>query len=155
MKIHPDHIEGVRQSENQKANQTAKPQQAFGDVLGQEVSKANSTTSSAPIAPPPGLTVNPLFSTQAVSAVTSSVSEGEAVAQVERALETLESYADKLGDSKTGDLRQAYAALEDLQSGVEDLKGMADSHPGLKSVVDELEVLALTEQIKFNRGDYH
>jgi hypothetical protein len=32
--------------------------------------------------------------------------------------------------------------------------GLGKDHPGLQSVVDEMEILAVTERIKFNRGDY-
>ncbi len=156
MKIHPEQIEGVRQSQEQnKANKTTKSQQDFGDLLGQEVNKTGASQASGAITPPPEITVNPLLAPKAVSKVEPLVSEGEAVAQVERTLGRLEAYADKLGASGTSDLRQAYTALEDLQNDVSGLKGMAKGHPGLKAVVDELEVLALTEQIKFNRGDYH
>lgn len=155
MKIHPDQIEGVRQSqEQQKANKTESPQQAFGDVLGQEVSKAGATEGSEAVAPPPGLTVNPLLAPQAVSAVAPSVEEGQAMAQVESALDSLETYATTLGGTESGDLKQAYAALESFQTDVAGLKDAAQDSPELQGMVDELEVLAMTEQMKFNRGDY-
>jgi len=31
---------------------------------------------------------------------------------------------------------------------------MAQDDPGLKPIADELEILAATERVKFNRGDY-
>jgi hypothetical protein len=156
MKIHPDQIEGVRQSQDQaRTNRTAEPGQAFGDILGEEVSKAGTTQAASAAPPPPGIqAMHPLFATQAVAEVDATAAEGEAVAQVERTLDSLETYAGILGDTGSGSLREAYAALENLQSDVADLKGMAAGHPGLQDVADELEVLATTEQIKFNRGDY-
>ena len=69
-----------------------------------------------------------------------------------------DNYAQSLGDaSESGGLRQAYGMLEGIAGEVRGLKEDAatlESHPGLKSLVDELDVLATVEQFKFNRGDY-
>ena len=55
-------------------------------------------------------------------------------------------------------LRPAFGVLENIETGLKELKdkwpSLSRDHPGLKSVVDELEVMAVTERIKFNRGDY-
>jgi hypothetical protein len=51
-------------------------------------------------------------------------------------------------------LREAHAALQDMQGQVDGLKAAAKDQPGLQSIVNELDVLTRTEQFKFNRGDY-
>ena len=99
-----------------------------------------------------GLSVNSLLATQAVGAVEST--EEQALSQVESTLDSLESYASKLGGEQAGDLKQAYAALEAFQSDIAELKGTLGNSSGLQSMVEELEILGATEQLKFNRGDY-
>ncbi|WP_022661152.1 flagellar assembly protein FliX [Paucidesulfovibrio longus] len=157
MKIHPDQIEGVRQSQQQqqadKAKQTTK---AFGDVLGQEVAKTGEASSASGVmslAPLAG--VNPLLNVQAVQQV-QSVDTEQAAAKVDDVLDRVEDYAAKLrGVAPDGSgLREAHAALQDMQGQVDGLKDVAKNQPGLQSIVNELDVLTRTEQFKFNRGDY-
>jgi len=48
--------------------------------------------------------------------------------------------------------------LEDIDGTVQQIKGenpdLATKHPALSGMVSELEVMTVTERIKFNRGDY-
>jgi hypothetical protein len=73
---------------------------------------------------------------------------------VDDVLSKWEEYADQLDSD--GDLREAYGTLQGITEDVERLKGEAGSVAGggLQSLVDEIEVMAATEQFKFNRGDY-
>lgn len=155
MKIRPDQIEGVRQEQQQQTNRIKQPQQAFDDLLNEEVSKAEGTQQTKGLAPPP--IVNPLLQTgavQSVSAVEASTSEG-AVEQIDGLLNKWDDYADKLGSSE---LKDAYGALEDISGNVSMLKqqypNMATENPGLNEMVNDLDTMAATEQFKFNRGDY-
>jgi hypothetical protein len=70
-----------------------------------------------------------------------------------------EEYAARLQEpSASLNLRQANGVLEHIERGVASIKdrypGLGDEAPGLQAVVDEMEILAVTERIKFNRGDY-
>ena len=68
-----------------------------------------------------------------------------------------ENYADKLAAGSGGDsLKQAYGVLEHIESGVRQLKEELpeSTTAGLGSLVNELEVMTVTEKFKFNRGDY-
>ncbi|SKA72538.1 Class II flagellar assembly regulator [Paucidesulfovibrio gracilis DSM 16080] len=157
MKIHPDQIEGVRQSQQQQqTDKTKQPSTSFDDLLGQEVAK------SAEVAKTPGATpatplagVNPLLGLQAVQQV-QSTDAGQAAAKVEAALDGMDNYTEKLRNVAPdgSGLREAHSALQNMQGQVDGLKSVADQEPGLRNIVNELEVLARTEQFKFNRGDY-
>lgn len=154
MEIRPDQIEGVRQNEQQSAKRTKQPQQAFGDLLDEEVTKATGQSQSGTAIAPP--IANPLLQTQAVSQVGAVESTTEsAVNQMDGLLDKWDEYAGQLGSS---DLKQAYGSLESIADGVnrirEENPNMAESNPGLNQVVNELDAMATTERFKFNRGDY-
>ncbi|MBQ7617532.1 MAG: hypothetical protein IJS50_01530 [Desulfovibrio sp.] len=55
-------------------------------------------------------------------------------------------------------LRDAYSILESIGSQVEQLKtntaSLKNPAPGLNSIINQLDVMATTERVKFNRGDY-
>ncbi|MGE4470242.1 MAG: flagellar assembly protein FliX [Desulfovibrio sp.] len=157
MKIHPDQIEGVRQSQQQQRADKAKQSgAAFDELLGQEVAKSAGAAKAPGVTPPAPLSnLNPLLNIQAVQNV-QPADAAQAAAKVEAALDGLDNYAAKLQEVAPdgSGLREAHAALQTMQGQVDGLKSVADQQPGLRSVVNELEVLARTEQFKFNRGDY-
>jgi len=68
----------------------------------------------------------------------------------------MEKYANELGDR--GNLRNAYALLEQVGSRVTETKGefpdMENQSPELAAMLNELDVLATVERFKLNRGDY-
>lgn len=155
MKIHPDQIEGVQPEQSQRKNKANAPGQAFGDLLNQEVAKGHSPQVQG-VAPPP--IVNPLIGVQATQQVAPAGADAGAVAgSVESILDKWDSYAADLAGE--GGLKNAYATLDEIASDVAAIKegqpDLAATHPGLKSIVDELETLTATEQFKFNRGDYN
>lgn len=154
MKIRPDQIEGVRPEQKKPADRVKQPQQAFGDLLNEEVSKVSKSQQTQGLAPPP--IVNPLLQTQATQAVEKvGAYEQGAISQMENLLDKWDDYADKLGNAG---LKEAYGALEGISGEVSRLKeqypDMAEKNPGLNAVVNELDAMATAEQFKFNRGDY-
>ncbi|WP_027720527.1 hypothetical protein [Maridesulfovibrio zosterae] len=160
MKISPEQIEALQQQQQQQSNKAKKVDgAAFGEFLNQEVQQGEKNKSVA--APPvPGLhAMNPMLQVQQTAPVQSAqVSEGEFVGKVEKLFGDFENYAQQVGTASEGGLKQAYSTLEGIQGGVDSLKkdwpGVASENPELGSIVSELEVMAVTEQIKFNRGDY-
>ncbi len=66
-------------------------------------------------------------------------------------LDGLDSYAEKI--SKAGSDKAAFEDLQNIATQVSSLKGR-ELPKELSSLVDEIEVLATTEQFKMNRGDY-
>jgi len=173
MKIQTDQITPVQQTGTvQKA--TGTPGVSFGEILAREVSGSETSATAANGVTPllsgaAGLAqavaaqaaVQGTSATAAASATsaTEAASDRQAVMDnVNSLLSQWEKYAGQLADGGSGQLRQAYGTLENIQTGVKRLK---DEHPGLdgqspqlSSMVNELEVMAATEQIKFNRGDY-
>ncbi|MEZ7198572.1 hypothetical protein [Pseudodesulfovibrio karagichevae] len=155
MKIRPDQIEGVQQEQAQRRNKAKQSDAAFGDLLNQEVARGEATASHS-IAPP--MIVNPLLAAGAVAKVQPVSEDGAQVAdQVESILDKWDDYAATLADPGAG-LKAAYGTLDEIADDVATLKAeqpdLGTTHPGLKSIVDELETLAAAEQFKFNRGDY-
>jgi len=155
MKIRPDQIEGVQPEQSQRRDKAKQSDVAFGDLLNQEVARGEKTIPQS-VAPP--LVVNPLLATGQIAAVQPVSEDGVQVAdQVESILDKWDDYAATLADPEAG-LKSAYGTLDEIAGDVANLKAeqpdLETSHPGLKSIVDELETLAAAEQFKFNRGDY-
>ncbi len=79
-------------------------------------------------------------------------------ARLEDIFSSFEAYADELGNEAEVNLRSAYSALEKMTQEItafkQEFPNLAQSQPGLASVLNELDVLATTETFKFNRGDY-
>lgn len=159
MKINPDQIESVRQQQEQKKSQkVAGNGNAFGELLSQEVAKASASGSTAAAqAPAPPMAVNPLLHMQQVENTAAVGKEQQVIAQqVDGALSKLENFAKNLEEPSS--LKQAHSALEELSGDLAAMKNewpdLAEKHPELGAVVNELEVLSVTERFKFNRGDY-
>lgn len=161
MKIQTDQIAPVQQTGRV---QTARQATAtdFGELLAKEVGQAQQAAPAAAAAPPPPLAgvagLAQAMAVQAPGKVADISSERRAVMDnVDGILNQWEKYSGQLSGGST-QLRQAYGTLDNIHSGVKKLK---DEHPGLdghspqlSSLVNELEVMAVTEKIKFNRGDY-
>lgn len=154
MKIRPDQIEGVRPEQQKPGNRVKQPQQEFGDLLNEELSRVDQPRQTQGLTPPP--IVNPLLQAQATEKVTKVGTSGEeAVGQMEKLLDSWDSYTQKLGSAG---LKEAYGELEGISGQVSRLKeqypDMAERNPGLNEVVNDLDALATAEKFKFNRGDY-
>lgn len=83
----------------------------------------------------------------------------QAFEQASGALDMWDSYVQTLGKpGAENNLREAYALLQGVDTKVSALKQSAQpvlgQNPNLAGIVNELEILAATEKIKFNRGDY-
>lgn len=166
MKIGLDHINALRQA-NEAQKPKAGPAEGFSGMLDQAIMNQQAVQSaSMPTAGPGKLMANPLLETQAILNGSNEMMVGNpatdeklVIKEFEGLLSKWEQYAVGLDPttSESG-LRQAFGVLEDINSGVKQLKeewpNMGKDSPQIKSMIDELEVLAVTEQIKFNRGDY-
>ena len=159
MKIQTDQITPVQQTGKVQTAQSA-PATNFSEILANEVAGSQQTAAAA--APPPlagAAGLAQAMAAQAAGQVADVSSERQAVMDnVDSILNQWEKYSGQLTSGSSAQLRQAYGTLETIQAGVKKLK---DEHPGLdghspqlSSLVNELEVMTVTEQIKFNRGDY-
>lgn len=159
MKINTEQLRPLESEQESKARR-AESGEGFGELLSQELG-ASEVASASGLQPP----VAPLLPHQVAAAgeVAATDASTEAGQGVMDTLDTImgewENYASQIAASGSGDaLRKADGALSSIESDVAGLKssypGLGKDHPGLKSVVDEMEILAVTERIKFNRGDY-
>jgi len=163
MKIHPDQLEGVRPDSAPQTNRVKPPSTAFGDLLSQEVAKSGTQTAktTATLPPPGGLgALGALIGATSVASVAPAPQAEKAIMEkVENLLDKWDQYAQNLTSAPgQANLKKAYGVLEDIDGTVQQIKGenpdLAQQHPALQGMVSELEVLAVTERIKFNRGDY-
>lgn len=148
MKIQTTGLESLLQSEQNKAEKAGSPS-GFAGLLDQEVAKAEGSQANALGAPLPPLT-SPVLAAQGLESV--SEEAADPVAALDGLLDKWENYAAGLGSGQS--LKQVHGALEDLEAETARVRELAQDDPGLSAVADELEVLAVTERTKFNRGDY-
>lgn len=156
MKIRTDQLQ-VPSEEQRKIRQDAEVKSGFGDLLARELGKSGET---AAVASPPPLAAPPLLGVEASQAVeTGEPAEHTVMESVESLLNDWEKYADELDTTDDEPhLKQAYNTLERIGDQVKKLKdenpGLVEASPELKSLVDEIEIMTVTETVKFNRGDY-
>jgi hypothetical protein len=148
MKIQTNGLESLLQSEQKKAEKAGSPS-GFAGLLDQEVAKAEGSQANAVGAPLPPLT-SQVLAPQGVESV--SEESADPVAALDGLLDKWENYAAGLGSGQS--LKQSHGALADLEAETARVRELAQDDPGLSAVADELEVLAVTERTKFNRGDY-
>ncbi|MGE4298777.1 MAG: hypothetical protein AB7E47_12165 [Desulfovibrionaceae bacterium] len=162
MKIRTDQLEHLQQQETARAKAKAETG-GFEDLLASEVDKAaDSQGVQQTSTPPPGarLGIESLLGVEALDATDAiTPSEQSVMENIDTVLDKWETYAENLNapESESG-LRTAYGVLQNISDDVQDLKdampALAESRPDLQGLVDELEILTVTEQFKFNRGDY-
>ena len=161
MKIQTDQLTALRQT-TEPSKGTQESSDAFAALLAREAGSEQSAQSTGLAAPPlsslAGLDLSSLQTVGDVEA-TGQISEQERAVMdnMDTLLAKWENYADTLAAGTGGDsLKQAYGVLENIETGVKQLKEdlPSDASQGLGSLVNELEVMTVTEKIKFNRGDY-
>ncbi|WP_029895990.1 hypothetical protein [Desulfohalovibrio reitneri] len=152
MKIRPEEIHGAQQQENAQRTRQERAKSSFEDMLRAQQDRGEKPAEAGTLPPP---LANPLLGV----GQTGAPSQTEPVMKhVENLLEEWENYAGKLENPGEGDLKEAYGVLERIGSEVRRIKeerpNLAQENPDLNSLVDELEIMSVTETIKFNRGDY-
>ena len=171
MKIQNNQLHPIQENEARQGK-TQKAAEGFDNLFSRELS-ANTAQSASGAAISSGLPggatgslgiQNPaLLEMQAALAPGDLHASGLGIVQdaantMESMLSTLDGYASELALDQKGNLRGAYAMLENVNGQINDLKtrypDMAKNHPGLASLINELETLTVTETYKFNRGDY-
>jgi hypothetical protein len=163
MKINNQHLEALRQVQEQSSKTGAAKtsgMEDFAKALAQELVAAETAGVDAGVTRQ--VSLGELATGMGVSLPTTAANVDadatEAMVQLSGLLDGFGAYAQILGSGGEQNLKAAYAALEQLSGTVTALRSslfdVAAKHPGLNDVLNELEVLAHTEQFKFNRGDY-
>ena len=161
MKIQNDQLTALQQTAAKSAG-VKDNSDAFASLLAKEVGDDQSSQGSGLAAPPlagyAALDMSGLQDTDSVEASGQFSEQEQAVMKnMDSLLAKWEDYADQLASGSGGDsLKQAYGVLQNIETGVKQLKDdlPSDANAGLGSLVNELEVMTVTEKIKFNRGDY-
>jgi hypothetical protein len=155
MKIRPEHLEALKQ-EQQVRKPSLKESPAFRDILSSELNQAEKTAAPCPdhrraaVAGLGGLDPLTLASLE-VTPTRQKVMEA-----LTSVLSRWDEYSSSLR-SPTPDLKQAYLLLETISSDVRAIKESElnrESRQQFDPIINELEILTITERIKFNRGDY-
>lgn len=158
MKILTDQLTATRPTTDATSgDRSSADTDAFASLLAKEVGGQSdqATGLAAPLLT--GYGALDLSGIQATDATQTTEDERAAMDNVDSLLGQWEQYADQLATGSGGDsLKKAYGVLENIASGVKQLKdGLAgDANSPLGAMVNELEVMTVTEQYKFNRGDY-
>lgn len=151
MKITPDQIarlnsEQVKTQKNRAGD--------FSKIFNQELNTSAQTNNQiSGTAGPSSPSVSPLLSPAMLNI---QQTETAIMNQVDQVLTRWENYAAGLKKPEP-DLRGLYATLQDISGQIKDLKenfNLNTQKPELQSILEELEILTTTEEIKFNRGDY-
>lgn len=167
MNIRTEQVEALLRQQELAAKKTASgTDAAFGATLAKQMELATkesgtrATTQKTDM--PSGIIGQMLLTKAENSAAVDPVEQvmQQALDQASGALDMWESYVNVLGKpGAEGNLREAYALLQGLDTHVSTLKREAGPALGqnanLASVINELEIMTATEKFKFNRGDYN
>jgi hypothetical protein len=175
MKINPDHLSVVRPDALREAHAvaksdataataaTAKSGGSFENILASVAAKAAAQEQAAksPEQLPGAGAAMHLTAAQLLLPPSKSLeSEAKAMDNLDNLLLQWENYARQLAAEPHG-LRHAHDTLNRISSQIGELKAnwsqegfAAAPGSGLKGMLNELDVLAVTERIKFDRGDY-
>lgn len=159
MKIRNEHLEQLREEQQIRRKQpdNAGKSGKFGDLLAKEMDKASGASEQVPVA---RLGTDLRFDTRAEgNSMGAAATDGKVMENMDALLNQWEKYAQSLeSPAKRTHLREAYSVLEGISQAVSELKQdmpkLAADNPSLESMVNELEILTVTETFKFNRGDY-
>lgn len=164
MKINPDQLAPLTPDAERAGHRSNKACERFEDLLARESEKLganqqNRAVQTSGAVSGPGSAMNLTATQMLFPPAKSPESETKTMDTIDNLLSQWENYADHLASSPQG-LRNAHDILNRISSDIGELKekwprGL--THPpmaGLRSMLDELEVLAVTERIKFDRGDY-
>jgi hypothetical protein len=122
---------------------------------GQDGEKANSIrTYRGPELPPGGIQMT--ATSPDISKATTVAEVREKLAALEKTLDLLDFYADKLGDPtlKLTEISPMIDHLEDRLIGLEEMTSSTRLPYSLKTLFDETMTVMGTEIAKFKRGDY-
>jgi hypothetical protein len=159
MKIQTEHLQTLQKDEARR--KTAQTPEGFEALLSRSMEEEIARKAS----PAAGTEVflrgpAPLVPLEGIApAVPRDQGAGlEIASNLEDLLTGLEDYARQLAADSPDALRSAHALLAKTSGGIASLKSthpdMAGEQPDLAGVLNELEILAVNETFKFNRGDY-
>ena len=152
MKITPDQLAALQLQQKNAARNT--PGEGFAQALAQELGTQSSAATGA-ATPAAGPVVRLDQALQA--AMLQKPTEQTVMDKMNSLLSKWEDYSQIIGTAN-GNLREGYSLLADIRQNIQEVKGDLAQAPavgqGLKTMIEELDILTTTEEFKFNRGDY-
>ena len=152
MKITPDQLAALQlQQKNTARNQSG---EGFAQALAQELTPGSSSEAGAAACP-----ASPVVRLdQALqAAMLQTPNEQTVMEKMDALLSKWENYSRVIG-AADGDLREGYSLLSDIRHDIREVKDSlataSAAEQGLAPMIEELDILATTEEFKFNRGDY-
>jgi hypothetical protein len=135
---------------------------AFSDLLNKEIQGINASSDADATVTPLGAGIagigNVLSAESATAVAAPNQTELDAMDNMESILNEWENYAGTLSSNTSSNgLKQANNMLANIEDSVRQLKAATpnlSSDSPLNSLVNELEVMTVTERNKLNRGDY-
>ena len=163
MKINTELLKAVQEQEINKNKSPEQAKQDFKQVLEKNMSSeqdANKNQKSAAQMPGPNqlAALHAQIQTNSTSSVQSESIESSMREKIDQVLSKWENYSQQL---QSGDksLKSSFNTLEEISENVRNLQSelseSSQQDQGIKSILDELEIMTVTEKVKFNRGDYH
>lgn len=151
----------VQEQQAQLARNNNTQPQGFETLLNQQLLQ-NNVSPQAPLAQGegPARILSEMFVNGADAGMNMDADTAVLQAAFEEASGTLElwdSYAQTLGRSSSDTaLRDAYEILQGIDSRISQLRTnpMSGKNAQFDDILNELEILSVTEKFKFNRGDY-
>jgi hypothetical protein len=157
MKIHPDQLKNLQEQVSKQQGGQYQQDSNFSRILEQELQpekKAPEQTSASRLDQASLQALHTQLKTQGTEQ-SSNLSEAGPMHKIESLLGQWEIYSQQLQQGES--LQQSYQTLQNINQDIQELKQSPELErqgPELGSMLGELEVLAVTEEIKFNRGDY-
>jgi hypothetical protein len=152
MKITSDQLAALQLQQKNAARNVSG--EGFAQALAQELQSGSAVQAGA-AAQPTGPVVRLDQALQA--AMLTQPTEQTIMDKMSSLLSKWENYSQIIGEAN-GDLREGYNLLADIRQDIREVKSDLAQNPGLgsslESMVEELDILATTEEFKFNRGDY-
>lgn len=153
MKIKPDHILTKQGQLNSKDKNRVQDQEKFQKIMAQKLGEQTGRTQKSKVYAGP----DHLASLGGSLQVQMNTPPCPLSTELDALLDKWENYSQNLG-SPDIQLKQSYQQLTALSKNISQIKQSHTqelaTNPQLKNLINELEVLTITEQIKFNRGDY-
>jgi hypothetical protein len=158
MKISENHgsiIEGQIKKADKKHAEDA----GFNRVMDQVMSREGSTGAQAvPNAPsiPPADGIQIMTGVSRKEALSQNDFRNQAIAQIQEALDLVDFYAEKLGDTKlpVSGMSGLVEHLEGRLEGLKSLESQPEVPAGLRSILNGVTTTLGAEIAKFKRGDY-
>ena len=152
MKITSDQLAALQLQQKNTARNI--PGEGFAQALAQELDTGSAKGAGA-AATPAGPVARLDQALQA--AMLNKPTEQTIMDKMSSLLSKWENYSQIIG-AADGDLREGYNLLADIRQDITEVRSDLAQNPGLgknlEAMVEELDILATTEEFKFNRGDY-